>query len=150
MAGRAREVDGLKLGYRVVTTGRTLRLPILEKVEWLYGGPVAFERRLTVELSDGHVDLLVGARCAVGRRHEELLERAVNQWVGYPVAAQPAAIEEAAVPMLRAILKRILIQVSREDLKKDGDKVEDLVRRDIDEELWQLGLELKTLSLETV
>ncbi len=149
VAGRAREVNGLKLGYRVVTTGRTMRLPILEKVEWLYGGAIAFERRLTVEVSDGHVDLLVGARCAVGRRHEELLERAVNQWVGYPVAAQPAAIEEAVVPILRSILKRILIQVSRDDLKKDGDKVEDLVRRDIDEQLWSLGLELKTLSLET-
>ncbi|HEY8468261.1 MAG TPA: hypothetical protein VIL18_01400 [Longimicrobiales bacterium] len=44
ITGRRRTLaDGLEVGYRTVTGGRTLRIPIIEQVHWLSLGTIPLE-----------------------------------------------------------------------------------------------------------
>jgi flotillin len=62
ITGRTRALsDGSSVGYRTVTGGRTLRIPILERVQWLALGTIPLEISVDDAYSKGNIPLAVQA-----------------------------------------------------------------------------------------
>ena len=60
ITGRKRVVaDGDTLGYRTVTGGRTLRIPIIEQVNWLSLSTIPLELTVDDAFSKGNIPLTV-------------------------------------------------------------------------------------------
>ena len=148
VSGRTRALaDGRKVGYRVIKGGRTLRIPLVEKVDYMDLNTIPIEVSVTNAYSKGAIPLDVQgvANIKVASR-EGVLENSVERFLGRP----PEYIQQIAKENLEANLRGVLATLTPEEVNEDRLKFAQTLIDEADDDIKTLGLELDVLKIQNV
>ena len=148
ITGRARELsDGTAIGYRVLRGGRTLRWPIIEKVQFMDLNTIAIEVSVQNAYSKGAIPLNVQGIANVKLSSREgLLENSVERFLGRPAEYIPQLAKET----LEANLRGVLATLTPEEVNEDRLKFAQTLIDEADDDIKTLGLELDVLKIQNV
>jgi flotillin len=148
ITGRARELsDGTAIGYRVLRGGRTLRWPIIEKVQFMDLNTIAIEVSVHNAYSKGAIPLNVQGIANVKLSSREgLLENSVERFLGRPAEYIPKLAKET----LEANLRGVLATLTPEEVNEDRLKFAQTLIDEADDDIKTLGLELDVLKIQNV
>lgn len=148
ISGRKRTLpDGRIVGYRILKGGRTLRIPLLEKVAWMDLNSIPLEVSVHNAYSRGTIPLNVQgiANVKVSSR-EGLLENAAERFLHM----HSNAIGKIAQDTLEANLRGVLATLSPEEVNEDRLKFSQQLIDEADDDIKTLGLELDVLKIQNV
>lgn len=148
ITGRTREMpDGTTIGYRVLRGGRTLRWPIIEKVQFMDLNTIAIEVAVQNAYSKGAIPLNVQGIANVKLSSREgLLENSVERFLGRPAEYIPQLAKET----LEANLRGVLATLTPEEVNEDRLKFAQTLIDEADDDIKTLGLELDVLKIQNV
>ena len=148
ISGRTRTLsDGRTVGYRILKGGRTLRIPILEKVAWMDLNTIPLEVSVTNAYSKGAIPLNVQGIANVKVSSQEgLLENAAERFLHVP----HAQIGQIAKETLEANLRGVLATLSPEEVNEDRLKFSQTLIDEADDDIKTLGLGLDVLKIQNV
>ncbi len=148
VSGRTRVLsDGRKVGYRVIKGGRTVRIPLVEKVDYMDLNTIPIEVSVTNAYSKGAIPLDVQgvANIKVASR-EGVLENSVERFLGRP----SEYIQQIAKENLEANLRGVLATLTPEEVNEDRLKFAQTLIDEADDDIRTLGLELDVLKIQNV
>ena len=148
ISGRNRPLpDGRTVGYRVIKGGRTLRIPLLEKVDYMDLNTIPIEVSVTNAYSKGAIPLDVQgvANIKVSSR-EGVLENSVERFLG----RESSYIQQIAKENLEANLRGVLSTLTPEEVNEDRLKFAQTLIDEADDDIKTLGLELDVLKIQNV
>jgi flotillin len=148
ISGRRRTLeDGREVGYRVLHGGRTLRIPIIEKVSRIDVTTIPIEVVVKNAYSKGGIPLIVQgiANVKVCAR-EPISYNAVERLLDKPFNE----IMQIAKDTLEGNLRGVLATLTPEEVNEDRLKFAGTLIEEADEDLKKLGLELDTLKIQNV
>jgi len=139
--------DGREVGYRVLHGGRTLRIPIIERVSRLDLTTIPIEVAIKNAYSKGGIPLLVQgiANVKVSAR-DPIADNAVERLLDKPFAE----VMQIAKDTLEGNLRGVLATMTPEEVNEDRLKFAQQLIEEADEDLKKLGLELDTLKIQNV
>jgi len=148
ISGRQRTLsDGRMVGYRILRGGRTLRVPILEKVSWMDLNTIPLDVSVTNAYSRGAIPLNVqGIANVKVSSAEGLLENAAERFLDFP----SAHIGQIAKETLEANLRGVLATLSPEEVNEDRLKFSQTLIEEADDDMKTLGLSLDVLKIQNV
>ena len=148
ISGRQRTLsDGRTVGYRILKGGRTLRIPLIEKVAWMDLNTIPLEVSVQNAYSRGAIPLNVqGIANVKVSSAEGLLENAAERFLH--VAG--AEIGQIAKETLEANLRGVLATLSPEEVNEDRLKFSHQLIDEADDDIKTLGLELDVLKIQNV
>ena len=148
ISGRKRALsDGRLVGYRVLRGGRTMRIPIIEKVSWMDLNTIPLEVSVSNAYSRGTIPLNVqGIANVKVSSTESLLENAAERFLNVP----HQAIGQIAKETLEANLRGVLATLSPEEVNEDRLKFSQQLIDEADDDIKTLGLELDVLKIQNV
>ncbi len=148
ISGRSRTLsDGRSVGYRILKGGRTLRIPIIEKVAWMDLNTIPLEVSVTNAYSAGAIPLNVqGIANVKVSSNESLLENAAERFLHVP----NATIGQIAKETLEANLRGVLATMSPEEVNEDRLKFSQQLIDEADDDIKTLGLELDVMKIQNV
>ena len=148
ISGRTRTLsDGRTVGYRILKGGRTLRIPILEKVSWMDLSTIPLEVSVTNAYSKGAIPLNVqGIANVKVSSAEGLLENAAERFLDRPTEQ----IGQIAKETLEANLRGVLATLSPEEVNEDRLKFSQQLIDEADDDIKTLGLELDVMKIQNV
>jgi flotillin len=148
ISGRNRAVsDGRDVGYRVLKGGRTIRIPILERVDYMDLNTIPIDVSVSNAYSKGAIPLDVQgvANIKVSSR-EGVLENSVERFLG----RDSAYIQQIAKENLEANLRGVLSTLTPEEVNEDRLKFAQTLIDEADDDIRKLGLELDVLKIQNV
>jgi flotillin len=147
ISGRKRKVGEREVGYRVIRGGRTVRIPLLEKVDWMDLNTIAIEVSVTNAYSKGAIPLDVQgvANVKVSSR-EGLLENAVERFLTKPMSY----VQQIAKETLEANLRGVLATLTPEEVNEDRLKFAQTLIDEADDDMKTLGLDLDVMKIQNV
>ncbi|RMH68805.1 MAG: flotillin family protein [Actinomyces sp.] len=148
ISGRRRTLsDGRQVGYRILRGGRTLRIPIIERVAWMDLNTIPLEVSVTNAFSKGAIPLNVQgiANVKVSSR-EGLLENAAERFLQTP----HDQIAKIAKETLEANLRGVLATLTPEEVNEDRLKFSQQLIDEADDDIKTLGLDLDVLKIQNV
>ena len=148
ISGRKRQLsDGREVGYRLLQGGRTIRIPLIERVNWMDLNTIPLQVAVTNAYSRGTIPLNVEgiANVKVSSR-EGLLENAAERFLG----RSSAQIGQIAKETLEANLRGVLATLSPEEVNEDRLKFSHQLINEADDDIKTLGLELDVLKIQNV
>lgn len=139
--------DGREVGYRVLHGGRTLRIPIIEKVSRIDLTTIPIEVAVKNAYSRGGIPLVVHgiANVKVCAR-EPISYNAVERLLDKPFSE----VMQIAKDTLEGNLRGVLATLTPEEVNEDRLKFAHKLIEEADEDLRKLGLELDTLKIQNV
>ena len=149
ITGRRRTLeDGTEVGYRTVTGGRTLRIPIIEQVHWLSLGTIPLEVSVSEAYSKGNVPLTVQAiaNVKIASAPETVFNNAIERLLGKTTAE----IEALAKETLTGNLRGVLAKLTPEEVNEDRLGFARHLSEEADHDLKKLGLQLDVLKIQHV
>ena len=139
--------DGRTVGYRILKGGRTLRIPIIEKVSWMDLNTIPLEVSVTNAYSKGAIPLNVqGIANVKVSSAEGLLENAAERFLDKPTDH----IGQIAKETLEANLRGVLATLSPEEVNEDRLKFSQQLIDEADDDIKTLGLELDVMKIQNV
>ncbi|WP_309895486.1 flotillin family protein [Archangium sp.] len=147
-AGRRHSVqDGGSVGFRVVSGGRAVRIPLLERVERMDMSLLSVPMSVTGAYSLGGIPLTVQAVANVKVSSEpEVLGNALERFLGH----SRATIAEVARETLEGNLRGVLATLTPEEVNGDRTRFAQCLLQEADQDLKKLGLALDTLKIQSV
>jgi flotillin len=148
VTGRKRlSSDGREVGYRILHGGRTLRIPIIERVSRLDLTTIPIEVVIKNAYSKGGIPLLVQgiANVKVSAR-DPYSANAVERLLDKPFGD----VMQIAKDTLEGNLRGVLATLTPEEVNEDRLKFAQQLIEEADEDLKKLGLELDTLKIQNV
>ena len=148
VSGRTRQLtDGRSVGYRVIKGGRTIRIPLIEKVDFMDLNTIPIEVSVANAYSKGAIPLDVQgvANIKVSSR-EGVLENSVERFLGRPADY----IQQIAKENLEANLRGVLATLTPEEVNEDRLKFAQVLIDEADDDIRTLGLELDVLKIQNV
>ena len=148
VTGRKRiTADGREVGYRVLNGGRTLRIPIIERVSRIDLTTIPIEVEIRNAYSKGGIPLIVQgiANVKVSGR-EPVSYNAVERLLNKPFDE----VMQIAKDTLEGNLRGVLATLTPEEVNEDRLKFAQQLMEEADEDLKKLGLELDTLKIQNV
>jgi flotillin len=149
ITGRKRLLeDGSSVGYRTVTGGRTMRVPIIERVQWLSLGTIQLEISVQDAYARGNVPLAVQAvaNVKIASTPESVFNNAVERLLGKDIRE----IEGLARETLTGNLRGVLAKLTPEEVNEDRLNFAKHLSEEADHDLKQLGLQLDVLKIQHV
>lgn len=148
ISGRTRQLStGQTVGYRVLKGGRTLRVPLLEKVAWVELNTMPIEVSVTNAFSRGAIPLNVqGIANVKVSSSESLLANSLERFL----SVDQNAIALIAKETLEANLRGVLATLTPEEVNEDRLKFSQTLIDEADDDVKVLGLELDTLKIQNV
>lgn len=148
ISGRKRQLsDGRDVGYRAIRGGRTLRVPLLERVAWMELNTIPIEVSVHNAYSRGAIPLNVqGIANVKVSSIEGLLQNSVERFLEVPQAAIAAIAKET----LEANLRGVLATLTPEEVNEDRLKFAQTLIDEADDDIKTLGLELDVLKIQNV
>ncbi|MDA1081692.1 MAG: SPFH domain-containing protein [Gemmatimonadetes bacterium] len=139
--------DGREVGYRLLHGGRTLRIPIIERVSRIDLTTIPIEVVVKNAYSKGGIPLIVHgiANVKVCAR-EPVSYNAVERLLDKPFED----VMQIAKDTLEGNLRGILATLTPEEVNEDRMKFAHVLIEEADEDLRKLGLELDTLKIQNV
>lgn len=148
ITGRKRRTsDGREVGYRVLNGGRTMRIPLIEKVSRLDLTTIPIEVSVQNAYSKGGIPLHVQgiANVKVSGR-APISDNAVERLLNKPFRD----VMSIAKDTLEGNLRGVLATLTPEEVNEDRLKFANVLIEEADEDLKKLGLELDTLKIQNV
>ena len=148
ISGRKRALsDGRTVGYRILKGGRTLRIPLIERVAWMDLNTIPLEVSVTNAYSKGAIPLNVqGIANVKVSSGEGLLENAAERFLH----VDHMHIGKIAKETLEANLRGVLATMSPEEVNEDRLKFSHQLIDEADDDIKTLGLELDVLKIQNV
>lgn len=149
ITGRKRSLDdGTSIGYRTVTGGRSLRVPIIEEVQWISLGTLALEISVSDAYSKGNIPLEVKAiaNLKVASTPDNVFNNAVERLLG----KKEPEIEALARETLTGNLRGVLAKLTPEEVNEDRLGFARHLSEEADHDLKKLGLQLDVLKIQHV
>ncbi len=148
ISGRQRVLsDGRTVGYRILKGGRTLRVPLLERVSWMDLNTIPLDVSVTNAFSRGAIPLNVqGIANVKVSSTEGLLENAAERFLDFP----SARIGQIAKETLEANLRGVLATLSPEEVNEDRLRFSQVLIDEADDDMKTLGLSLDVLKIQNV
>lgn len=149
ITGRERALnDGDVVGYRTVTGGRTLRIPVIEKVQWLSLATIPLEISVQDAYSKGNIPLAVQAVANV--KIASAPETVFNNAVERLLDKDQSEIERLARETLTGNLRGVLAKLTPEEVNEDRLGFARHLSEEADHDLKKLGLQLDVLKIQHV
>jgi flotillin len=145
LSGRDRvAADGKTYGFRIVTSGRTIRIPILEHYDELNGGPFGVETTLhnVYTKSADQTNVQIRAELSV-TRDEPYLVKAVERFVG----RDENEIATVGRETLEGAARGIIAHLTLHELREDRMKIEETLMKEVQSDLDRLGLTLESFYI---
>lgn len=149
ITGRERALaDGDTVGYRTVTGGRTLRIPVIEQVQWLSLSTIPLEISVTDAYSKGNIPLAVQAiaNVKIASAPESVFNNAVERLLD----KTQDEIERLARETLTGNLRGVLAKLTPEEVNEDRLGFARHLSEEADHDLKKLGLQLDVLKIQHV
>ncbi len=148
ISGRSRKMsDGRTVGYRILKGGRTVRIPLIEKVSWMDLNTIPLEVSVTNAYSRGTIPLNVQGIANVKVSSKEgVLENAAERFLN--VSNQQ--IGQIAKETLEANLRGVLATLSPEEVNEDRLKFSQQLIDEADDDIKTLGLDLDVMKIQNV
>ena len=148
ISGRSRQMsDGRTVGYRILKGGRTIRIPLIEKVSWLDLNTIPLEVSVTNAYSRGTIPLNVQGIANVKVSSKEgVLENAAERFLNVP----NQHIGQIAKETLEANLRGVLATLSPEEVNEDRLKFSQQLIDEADDDIKTLGLDLDVMKIQNV
>lgn len=149
ITGRKRLAEeGAIVGFRTVMGGRTLRVPVLEQVQWLTLSTVPLELSVEDAFSKGNIPLTVKAiaNVKIASTPEVVFNNAVERLLGKNTAQIEALARETLTGNLRGVLAKLTPEEVNEDRLGFAKHLSD----EADHDLKKLGLQLDVLKIQHV
>ena len=148
ISGRKRTLsDGRTVGYRILKGGRTLRIPLIERVAWMDLNTIPLEVSVTNAYSRGAIPLnVMGIANVKVSSGEGLLENAAERFLH----TDSTVIGRIAKETLEANLRGVLATLSPEEVNEDRLKFGQQLIDEADDDIKTLGLELDVLKIQNV
>jgi flotillin len=149
ITGRDRTLaDGGSVGYRTVMGGRTMRVPIIERVQWLSLSTIPLELSVEDAYSKGNIPLSVKAiaNVKIASAPEPVFNNAVERLLGKNIAQ----IEALARETLTGNLRGVLAKLTPEEVNEDRLGFAKHLSEEADHDLKKLGLQLDVLKIQHV
>ncbi len=149
ITGRQRLLgDGTQIGYRTVTGGRTLRIPIIEEVEWVSLGTLPLEISVSDAYSKGNIPLEVKAvaNLKIASSPDAVFNNAVERLLGKSLQEIEALGRETLTGNLRGVLAKL----TPEEVNEDRLGFARHLSEEADHDLKKLGLQLDVLKIQHV
>jgi flotillin len=144
ISGRSKEGTS---GYRVLRGGRTLRVPLLEKVDWMELNTIAIDVAVQNAYSKGAIPLSVQAVGDVKvSSREGVLENAIERFLSRPTDY----VQKIAKETLEANLRGVLATLTPEEVNEDRLKFAQTLIEEADDDMRTLGLDLDVLKIQNV
>ncbi|MCY3645234.1 MAG: SPFH domain-containing protein [Acidimicrobiaceae bacterium] len=148
ISGRKRTLsDGRTVGYRILKGGRTLRIPLIERVAWMDLNTIPLEVAVSNAYSRGAIPLnVMGIANVKVSSGEGLLENAAERFLH----TDSSVIGRIAKETLEANLRGVLATLSPEEVNEDRLKFSQQLIDEADDDIKTLGLELDVLKIQNV
>ncbi len=148
ISGRSRTMsDGRTVGYRILKGGRTVRIPLIEKISWLDLNTIPLEVSVTNAYSRGTIPLNVQGIANVKVSSKEgVLENAAERFLNVP----NQHIGQIAKETLEANLRGVLATLSPEEVNEDRLKFSQQLIDEADDDIKTLGLDLDVMKIQNV
>ncbi len=136
--------DGRVRGYQVMTDGRRLRLPVLERVDRMDLSTLPVDLRLANARCKGGTPLRVhAAACVKISSDPRRLDNAIERFLGH----ERTVIGEVAASTLEGHLRGVLAMLTPDEVEEDRLRVAECVIEEAEEDFEKLGLQLDALKL---
>jgi flotillin len=146
-SGTTRGLEGKTVGYRIVKGGRSVRIPLLEKVDRVDLTNMIIEVAVTNAYSKGGIPLTVqGVANIKIAGHEPVLNNAIERFIGYT----RKDIVQVAKDTLEGNLRGVLSQLTPEQVNEDKIAFAEKLLEEAEHDLSKLGLSLDTLKIQNV
>ncbi len=148
ISGRQRVLaDGRTVGYRILKGGRTIRIPLLERVDWMDLNTISIDVGVGGAYSKGTIPLDVQGVANVKISSKEgVLENSVERFLGRPIDQ----ISQIAKETLEANLRGVLSTLTPEQVNEDRLKFAATLIEEADDDIRTLGLDLDVLKIQNV
>ncbi len=144
ISGRSHRLpDGSTVGYKVVSGGRAVVIPIFEEVDWMDLAPLPVELEARkAHAKDGTVTLGGVARVRITRnpRHQR---NAIERFL----AMDREQIGTVAAQTLEGVLREVAARLTLAKLSDDEEWLANVLREEAEPDFDKLGLELDTVKL---
>jgi flotillin len=149
ITGRRRVSEGGDaIGYRAVIGGRTLRIPIIEKVDYVSLETIPIEISVSNAFSKGNIPLMVEAIANVKIASEP--ESVFNNAVERLLDKSGEEIRALARDTLMGNLRGVLATLTPEEVNEDRLGFAQALAEDAGEDLAALGFHLDVLKIQNV
>ncbi len=140
--------DGRTIGYRSITGGRTLRVPIIETIAHLNLETIAIEITVHNAFSKGNIPLNVEAiaNVKIASEPETVFNNAVERLLG----KTEEEIKQLAKDTLMGNLRGVLATLTPEEVNEDRLGFAKALSEDAGEDLAALGFHLDVLKIQNV
>ncbi len=148
ITGRRRVLtDGSTVGYRVVRGGRTVRIPVLEQIQWMTLNtiPLTISVRNAIARGGIPIDVQAVANVKIASMPEEVFNNAVERILGSQIQ-----VAELAQETLAANLRGVLSTLTPEEANEDRVKFEAELMKEVTRDLQKLGLQLDMLKIQNI
>lgn len=147
-SGRKRQMaDGSEVGYRLVFGGRTVRVPLFERVDAMSLATIPLDLHVANAYSKGGIPLNVHAIANVKVSGDpRVIMNAVERFLG----RDPAEIRRVAKESLEGHLRGVLARLTPEEVNEDRLKFANALLDEAEDDLRKLGLQLDTLRVLNV
>jgi flotillin len=148
LAGRKHKTSqGREVGYRVLTGGRALRIPVLETVQRMDATTIPIRIEVRKAYAKGGTPLNIHAIANVKISTEKaLVGNAIERFLG----CKREELARVAQETLEGYLRGIVATLTPEEINEDRLQFAEQVAGDVSQDLIQLGLQLDTLKLQSV
>ena len=144
---RRRLSTGQTVGYRIIKGGRTLRIPLLEKVDRMNLTNMNVKVSSRGAFSKGGIPLNVeGVANLKIAGHEPVLNNAIERFLGKP----REQIIRIAKDTLEGNLRGVLATLTPEEVNEDKVAFAESLLAEAAHDLLRLGLQLDTLTIQNV
>jgi flotillin len=148
ISGRKRTLaDGRTIGFRVLTAGRVVRVPLFERVDYMDTTlmPISIESRNAY--SKGGIPLNVQAIGMVKVSTDaRFVGNAVERFLGKP----RSYLQQVSRETLEGHLRGVLATLTPEEVNEDRLKFAEKLTEEAETDLQKLGLHLDTLKLQHI
>jgi flotillin len=148
LAGRKhKSSQGREVGYRVLTGGRALRIPVLETVQRMDATTIPIRIEVRKAYAKGGTPLNIHAIANVKiSTDKSLVGNAIERFLG----CKREELARVAQETLEGYLRGIVATLTPEEVNEDRLRFAEQVAGDVSQDLIQLGLQLDTLKLQSV
>ncbi len=149
ITGRKRQIsDGSDVGYRSVIGGRTLKVPIVEQVDYMTLETIPIEISVANAFSKGNIPLNIEAiaNVKIASEPETIFNNAVERLLG----KSENEIKSLAKDTLMGNLRGVLATLTPEEVNEDRLGFAKAMTEDAGEDLAALGFHLDVLKIQNV
>jgi flotillin len=139
--------DGSEVGSRFITGGRSIRVPIIERVDTMDLTTMPIDIRIRGAYAKGNipvnVDAVANAKITLQQPH---VHHAIERFLG----RHGDEIRQVAKETLEGTLRGVLAQLTPEEINHDRQKLSETLRQEVADDLQKMGLMVDTFKIQHV